>query len=46
MQAVAFGAPFVAGGGLKIIYDLLLLATFRRVKVEESPEPTPSPPSG
>jgi predicted MFS family arabinose efflux permease len=46
MQSVAFGAPFVAGGGLKILYDLLLLATFRRVKVEERPEPAPTPPSG
>jgi predicted MFS family arabinose efflux permease len=31
MQTVAVGAPFVAAGGLKIVYDLVLLATFRRV---------------
>jgi MFS family permease len=32
MQAVAVSAPFVLGGGLKIVYDLLLYATFRKVK--------------
>lgn len=32
MQNVALGAPFVAAGSLKIVYDLLLLRTFRRVK--------------
>jgi MFS family permease len=32
MQAVAVSAPFVLGGGLKIVYDLLLYATFRSVK--------------
>jgi MFS family permease len=31
MQTLALGAPFVLGGGLKIVYDLLLWATFRRV---------------
>ena len=31
MQSVALSAPFVAAGGLKIVYDLVLLATFRRV---------------
>jgi MFS family permease len=28
------GAPFVIAGGLKIVYDLLLLASFRRVRPE------------
>lgn len=32
MQAVALSAPFVLGGGLKIVYDLLLYRTFRDVK--------------
>jgi len=35
MQAVALGAPFVLGGGLKIVYDLLLYATFRNVKLRD-----------
>jgi MFS family permease len=34
MQAVALAAPFVVGGGLKIVYDVLLYATFKDVKVE------------
>lgn len=32
MQAVALSAPFVLGGALKIVYDLLLYASFRNVK--------------
>ena len=36
MQAVAVSAPFVLGGGLKIVYDLLLYATFQRIKPRES----------
>ncbi len=32
MQAVALSAPFAVGGGLKIVYDLLLYFTFRHVK--------------
>jgi MFS family permease len=35
MQVVALGAPFVLGGGLKIVYDVLLYATFRHVKLRE-----------
>jgi MFS family permease len=31
MQALALSAPFVLGGGLKIVYDLSLYATCRRV---------------
>lgn len=33
MQSVAISAPFVAAGAIKIVYDVLLLATFRRVRV-------------
>jgi len=36
----ALAAPFVLGGGLKIVYDLLLYATFRTVP------PRPGAPSG
>jgi hypothetical protein len=32
MQTISRSAPFVAAGALKIVYDLLLLATFRRVR--------------
>lgn len=32
MQAVALSAPFVLGGGLKIVYDLLLYRMFRDVR--------------
>lgn len=39
MQAVAVSAPFVLGGGLKIVYDLLLYATFRTIR----PRPGRSP---
>ncbi len=35
MQAVALSAPFVLGGGLKIVYDLALWFTLRRVKPRE-----------
>jgi MFS family permease len=35
MGALSLGLPFVLGGGLKIVYDLLLLATFRHVKPPE-----------
>jgi predicted MFS family arabinose efflux permease len=33
MQNVAVGAPFVIAGGLKIVYDVLLYAMFRRAPV-------------
>lgn len=33
MQAVGLSAPFVLGGGLKIVYDLLLYAVARRQRV-------------
>jgi MFS family permease len=35
MQAVALSAPFALGGGLKIVYDLLLWRTFKDVKLRE-----------
>jgi predicted MFS family arabinose efflux permease len=35
MDALSLGLPFVFGGGLKIVYDLLLLAAFRAVKPPE-----------
>ncbi len=31
------GAPFLLGGGVKIIYDLLLYRTFRHVPLPEAP---------
>ena len=35
MQTVGRGVPFVLGGGLKIVYDLLLFAMFRHVRPPE-----------
>jgi MFS family permease len=35
MQSVALAAPFVLGGGLKIVYDVLIWLTFRKVKLRE-----------
>lgn len=35
MQQVAFSAPLMFGGGLKILYDLLLWRSFRHVKPPE-----------
>src|SRR2546426_12483730 len=37
MQAVALAAPFVAGGALKIVYDLLLYSALRDVKLKLDP---------
>lgn len=34
IAASAFGVPFYAGGGLKIVYDLTLFAGFRRRRAE------------
>jgi hypothetical protein len=31
MQAISLSAPFILGGVLKIVYDLLLYETCRRV---------------
>jgi len=36
MQAVALSAPFVLGGALKIVYDLALWFTLRRVVLRDS----------
>jgi len=35
MQFLHLGAPFFLGGGLKIVYDLLLYSSFRRLKPPE-----------
>jgi MFS family permease len=35
MQTVAVGAPFVLGGGLKILYDVALYLTFRHVTLKD-----------
>jgi len=41
MERVAIGAPFAVAGGLKVAYDLLLYATFRRAPFpEERVSPT------
>lgn len=39
MSGVALGAPFVAAGGLKALYDLLLWRVFRRVPLTDAPTP-------
>jgi predicted MFS family arabinose efflux permease len=39
LMRLAIGAPFVVAGAIKIVYDLALFATFRRV-----PEPPPEEP--
>jgi MFS family permease len=33
MQGISLSAPFILGGGLKIVYDLLLYATIRAVRL-------------
>jgi len=38
MQALSPAAPFVASGCLKILYDVTLLRTFRRIRLAEEPE--------
>jgi predicted MFS family arabinose efflux permease len=40
MQRVAIGAPFLIAGALKVVYDLALYATFRKVPL---PDDTPPP---
>jgi MFS family permease len=35
MASVSMAAPFVLGGGLKIVYDVLLWVTFKNVKPKE-----------
>jgi predicted MFS family arabinose efflux permease len=36
-MTLAVGLPFVIAGGLKVVYDLVLFATFRRVDLAEMP---------
>ena len=42
MQRLAFSAPLVIGGGLKIVYDLLLYRNFRHLKPPEELATHPS----
>ena len=35
MQSIALSAPFVLGGGIKIVYDILIWRTFRDVKLRD-----------
>ena len=35
MQVVGLGVPFLLGGGLKIVYDLMLFAMFRHIRPPE-----------
>jgi MFS family permease len=53
MERVALGSPFVVAGALKIVYDVWLYATFRKVplpkegaaaSLAEAPTPLPAPP--
>jgi MFS family permease len=44
MQALAFSSPLYLGGGIKILYDLLLLAAFRHVKPPEERGPSAKQP--
>jgi MFS family permease len=37
MQTIALSAPFVLGGGLKIVYDVLIWLTFRHVRLRDEP---------
>jgi MFS family permease len=37
MQTIALSAPFVLGGGLKIVYDVLIWRTFRHVALRDEP---------
>ena len=40
LSASGFGWPLVLGGGLKIIYDLLLLTSFRNIRPPEKAHPS------
>jgi len=42
MQVIGAGAPWIVAGVLKIVYDLSLYVTFRRVPLPEPPTPRPS----
>ena len=39
LQGAAFGLPFYLAGGLKIVYDLLLFATFRKIALPQEARP-------
>lgn len=43
MASVGLGAPFVAAGALKAVYDLTLWRTFRRVPLPPAEEPEKAP---
>ncbi|HEX7195254.1 MAG TPA: MFS transporter [Candidatus Limnocylindria bacterium] len=40
-MAMAAGLPVLVAGGLKVVYDLALYVTFRRVSLADDPPPTP-----
>lgn len=40
-MAMAAGIPFLVAGGLKVVYDVALYFTFRRVRLADDPPPTP-----
>jgi predicted MFS family arabinose efflux permease len=44
LQSVALAAPFVAAGALKVVYDVAIYLTFRRVPLAEVEAPTRRPP--
>jgi len=46
MNNVAFGAPFVAAGAVKCVYDMLIWRVFKRVPLPEVGSATPRRPSG
>jgi predicted MFS family arabinose efflux permease len=35
MQAITFSAPLIVGGGAKVLYDVLLFRSFRKVRPPE-----------
>jgi MFS family permease len=41
LQFISLSSPFFLGGGLKIIYDLLLYSSFRKIKPPEEIEEAP-----
>ena len=42
-MAMAVGLPFLVAGGLKVVYDVALYLTFRRVRLAEAPgDPPPT----
>jgi len=45
VQGAAFGLPFYLAGVLKIVYDLMLFATFRQVALPAEAEPSRAEPA-